>query len=69
MIVYLMMVTLVQVLMVEDHLVYLLVVQDHRLIFHHVQFQLPKQEDVMVTNDKYISRLVLVQNNVQNLAK
>jgi hypothetical protein len=52
MIVYLMMVILAQVWMVEDQLVYLLVVQDHRLMFHHVHFQLLKQEDVMVTNDK-----------------
>jgi hypothetical protein len=51
MIVYLMMVVLEQVLMVQVQLVFLLVVQDHRLMFHHVHYQLLKEVDGMVTND------------------
>jgi hypothetical protein len=47
-----MMVILLRVWMVEDQLVFLLEAQDHRLMFHHVHFQLLEQEDVMVTNDK-----------------
>jgi hypothetical protein len=66
MLVYLMMVILAQVLMVKDQLVHLLVVQDHRLVFHHVHFQLLKQGDVLVTNGKQRLRLVLAQNNVHN---
>jgi hypothetical protein len=52
MLVYLMMVILAQVLMIEDRSVYLLAVQDHRLMSHRVHFQLLKEEDVKVTNGK-----------------
>jgi hypothetical protein len=52
MLVYLMMVILARVLMVKDQLASLLGVQDHRLMFHHVHFQLLKPEAVMVTNGK-----------------
>jgi hypothetical protein len=47
-----MMVILAQVWMVEDPQVFLLEAQDHRLMFHHVHFQLLEQVDVMVTIEK-----------------
>lgn len=62
-------VILEQVSMLKDQWAYLLVVQDRRLMFHYVRYQLREQVAEKETNDKQKLHLVLEQNNVQNWAR